>query len=189
MKNLEDIIRDNRDKFDEQEPSEGHFERFQQKLREYHKKNQSLTWTFFLKAAAIAILVVLSGLWVFDRISETQSPEKIALESVSPEVKEAHIYYSSLMQKKYNQIKQFDFENQKQKELLLSELHDMDSIYVNIKDDLKMNPNDPRVTNALIRHYQTKLEVMNQILEQLQAIQRQTKSKEQNDKDYETTDI
>lgn len=189
MKNLENIIRSNRDQFDGLEPSEGHFERFHHKLKEHHKKNRSFHWTVMLKAAAIAILVVLSGLWVYDQVGQNESPKQIALEKAPSEVQEAHVYYSSLMQKKYEQIKAVDFRNEQQKKLLLQELKDMDSIYVNIRDDLKMNPNDPRVMNALITHYQMKLEVMNQILQQLREINEQTKSNEPKNKKHETTEI
>lgn len=188
MKKLEDIIRSHRDKFDELEPSEGHFERFSQRLRKYNRLQRLLSWNVILKAAVVATLVVLSGLWVSDRIGERQNPEKLALEKVSPKVREAHFYYSSLVEKKYEQIRQFDFRNEEQKEMLLNELQDMDSIYVNINEELRTNPNDPRVVNALIRHYQMKLEVMNQIIQQLRATneQTQTKSKEKEDKSYET---
>lgn len=188
MKHLEDIIRSHRGEFDDLEPSEGHFKRFDQKLRKYNRRKRLFTWNLILKAAVVAVLVVLSGLWVYDRITEQQTPESLALEKVSPEVKEAHLYYSSLMDKKYEQIKQFDFRNEEQKEMLLNELHNMDSIYVNIKEDLRTNPNDPRVINALIQHYQMKLEVMNQILDQLRGINEQTKSKEKEDESYETTE-
>ncbi len=188
MKNLEDIIRSHRGEFDDLEPSEGHFERFYQKLQRHNRRKRWFSWNVILQAAVVTVLVVLSGLWVYERINQQQSPESFALEKVSPEVREAHYYYSSLMDKKYEQIKQFDFRNEEQKEMLLNELHDMDSIYVNIKEDLRMNPNDPRVVNALIRHYQMKLEVMNQILDQLRAINEQTKSNEKKDKSYETTE-
>ena len=36
--------------------------------------------------------------------------------------------------------------------------------------DLEANPNDERVVNALIRHYQLKLEVMDQIITQLNQV-------------------
>jgi hypothetical protein len=189
MKNLEDIIRSHRGEFDDLEPSEGHFERFYQKLHRHNRRKRLFSWKVMLQAAVVAVLVVLSGLWVVERINQEQSPETLALEKVSPEVREAHFYYSSLMDKKYEQIKEFDFRNEEQKEMLLNELQDMDSIYVNIKDDLRTNPNDPRVVNALIRHYQMKLDVMNQILEQLRAINEQRKSNEKKDENYETTEI
>ncbi|MCK4464861.1 MAG: hypothetical protein KAU83_04045, partial [Bacteroidales bacterium] len=69
---------------------------------------------------------------------------------------------------KYNELDQMDFESDSlQKEILLNELADMDLIYNNLKEELQTNPNDERIINAMIEHYQLKLEVMNHILHQL----------------------
>ena len=39
-----------------------------------------------------------------------------------------------------------------------------------MKKDLKTSPKDERVINAMIEHYQVKLEIMTNLLEQLQEI-------------------
>ena len=192
MTKLENIIQSNRDRFDDLEPGDGHLDRFHKKLERYHRQNRKFPWGAFLKAAVVAVLVVLSGLWVYEQTRTEASPELLALEKVSPEVREAHIYYTSLMQKKYERIRRFDFTNEQQKVLLLNELKEMDSIYTNIQDDLRANPNDPRVVGALIRHYQMKLEVMNQIVNQLEKIKHPTTKdthKVKKDSSYETTQI
>ncbi len=185
MKNLENFIRQNRTQFDTEEPPKGHYNRFWQKIRDNRRTSHYTSWKFMLKAAVVSILVIISGLWVYERTQENRSPEHIALESISPEIKEAHTYYTLEMEKKYAQIKQFDFHNKNQKKLLINELQDMDSIYINIKEDLRMNPHDPRVINALIRHYQMKLEVMNHIVRQLQEIQKQTQSEKRKETSHE----
>ena len=192
MTKLENIIQSNRDRFDDLEPQEGHFDRFQEKLGRYHRQNRKFPWAALIRAAVIAVLVVLSGLWVYEQTRSEPSPERLALEKVSPEVRETHMYYTSLMQKKYERIRQFDFKNEQQKEMLLYELKEMDSIYTNIRDDLRSNPNDPRVVSALIRHYQMKLEVMNQIVNQLEKIKQpniQENNEVKKDSSYETTQI
>ena len=71
MKDLDNIIQKNRELFDINEPCDGHFERFEQKLKELNRKKKTFTFGYFLKAAAVTILVVLSGLWVFENINET----------------------------------------------------------------------------------------------------------------------
>lgn len=172
MKKLEDIIRNNREKFDDLEPAEGHFDRFQNKLNSHNKKSSfSLSYKFVLKAAVVGLLVVLSSLWLYDNIYDNQSTEQIAVKNVSPEFREAQLYYSGMVNRKYNQIQDFEFKSKKQKKMLLNELKAMDTVYHNIKQDFEENPNDPRVMNALIRHYQMKLEVMSQVLEQLNQVQ------------------
>ncbi len=198
MDKLEHIIQSNREHFDEMEPNEGHFDRFREKLNQHHRKRRKFPWGVVLKAAAVAVLVVLSGLWVYENIQPQPSSTRLALEKVSPEVREAHMYYTSLMEQKYERIRQFDFKSHRQKEMLLEELKEMDAIYANIKDDLRANPNDPRVVSALIKHYQMKLEVMNQIVHQLEQINQSStstipnhsiKPKVKKDTSYETTQM
>lgn len=185
MKNLENFIRQNRTQLDKEEPPKGHYNRFWQRIHVKRRTSHYNSWKFVLKAAVVSILVIISGLWVYERTQENRSPERFVLESISPEIKEAHTYYTSEMEKKYDQIKRFDFQNKNQKKLLINELQDMDSIYINIKEDLRTNPNDPRVINALIRHYQMKLEVMNHILRQLKEIQKQTQSEKRKENNHE----
>jgi len=186
---MEKYIQANRDQFDDLEPQEGHFDRFQQKLSRYHRHNKKFPWMVLLKAAAVAVLVVLSGLWVYENTQNEQTTERMALEKLYPEVKEAALYYTSLMQKKYDRIEEFNFKNENQKKMLLQELKEMDAIYTNIREDLRANPNDPRVVSALIRHYQMKLEVMNLIVNQLEKINNQSTDNIQKDTSYETTQM
>jgi len=196
MKKLEDIIRKNKEKFDDREPAEGHFERFQSKLNRYNNKKTSFSSSYkvVLKAAVVGLLVVLSSLWLYDNIYDNQSTQQIVVKNVPSEFREAQLYYSSMVDRKYNQIQDFEFKSKKQKKMLLNELKAMDSVYYNIKQDFKENPNDPRVMNALIRHYQMKLEVMTQVLEQLNQVQAiKNKDNEnktnKNDKGHESKEL
>jgi len=62
MKNIEDIIRNNKEFFDSGEPSDGHFERFQRKLEircETLAVKRSIV-PYLLKAAVVTLLVTLS---------------------------------------------------------------------------------------------------------------------------------
>lgn len=188
MKDLEKIVNENRLVFDSFEPDEGHFERFEQKLSQLHKsKNKTFTLGFMLKAAVITLLIVLSGLWIYDNTFTTPSLKKgIALREISPEYSEVEMYYTKLINQKYNEINDFSFIDSKQKKMLMYELNEMDSIYENLKKDITLNPNDDRVINAMIQHYQLKVEVMNQILRQLQQVKNIEQEKYEN---YEITNI
>lgn len=185
MKDLDNIIQENRSEFDSFEPSDGHFERFEQKLKELNKKEKTFTIGYILKAAVVAILVILSGLWVYDNF-ESRTNNGIALNEISPEYGEVEMYYTHLVNQKYSEINQCETLDSTQKGMLMYELGEMDSIYSNLKNDLKTNPNDERVINAMIQHYQLKVEVMNQILQQLQQAQNINKQKSEN---YESTKI
>ncbi len=186
MKNLDKIIQENRSDFDVFEPNEGHFERFEHKLSDFNKSKKTFTIGNFLKVASIVILVVLSGLWVYDNFESRKTNNGIALREVSPEYSEVELYYSHLVSQKYGEINQFQFMDSAQKIILMHELNEMDSIYENLKKDLITNPQDERVINAMIQHYQLKVEVMNQILQQLQQAQNINQQKSE---DYESTKI
>jgi len=63
MKTIEDIIRNNKEFFDSEEPSEGHFERFHRKLEircEPLVVRRSIV-PYLLKAAVVTLLVTLSS--------------------------------------------------------------------------------------------------------------------------------
>src|SRR6056297_1243660 len=190
MKDIDKIIHENRSVFDSFEPDEGHFERFEQKLNQHHKsksKTKTFTLGYILKAAVVALLVVISGLWVYEKTFDPPATKKgIALREISPEYREVEMYYTNLVNQKYNEINDFAFMDSTQKEMLVNELNEMDSIYENLKKDLTMNPNDDRVINAMIQHYQLKVDVMNQILTQLHEVKNTEHKKSEN---YESTQI
>lgn len=186
MQDLEKIIHENRSVFDSSEPTEGHFDRFEEKLLALNKKTKTFTFGYILKAAVVTLLVVLSGLWVYDNFSPSNMKRGIALSEVSPEYNEVEIYYTHLVNQKYSEINQFQFLDSTQKSMLMQELDEMDLIYENLKEDLTTNPNDERVINAMIKHYQLKVEVMNQILGQLQQVKNTNQQKSEY---YESTEI
>ena len=72
------------------------------------------------------------------------------------------------------------FSDSIQRSMLLKELSDMDSIYTNLQDELEASPKDKRIINAMIEHYQLKVDVMNQILLQLEQIKNENLTKNEN---------
>lgn len=183
MKTIEDIIRENRDLFEDQEPSEGHFERFNRKLEmRFNKTIKRSIVPYLLKAAVVTLLVTLSSLWTWDNFIRP-GRNMMSLSDVSPQYKEVENYYVhqvSLMEDELGTININS--NPEQSQMLLQEMKSMDSVYVQLQKDLKANPNDERIINAMIEHYQTKLEVMTFIVDQLKEIRNENKNGEQNEK-------
>ncbi|NLV17893.1 MAG: hypothetical protein GXY51_00180 [Bacteroidetes bacterium] len=173
MKTIDDIIRNSKDFFEDKEPAEGHFERFNRKLEiHFHhasKPARSIV-PYLLRAAVATLLITLSSLWTWEHFIRPDR-SKMALSEVSPhyrEVENYYIYQVSLME---NEIGMLDLNSkEEQRELLMDEINNMDSVYVNLQKELKANPGDERIINAMIEHYQTKLDVMNYILNQLKTM-------------------
>jgi hypothetical protein len=173
MKNIEDVIRNNKGFFEDAEPSEGHFERFNRKLENRfqvrHTVKRSIV-PYLLKAAVVTLLITLSSLWTWDHFIRPGS-KRMTLGQVSPQYKEVENYYVHQVNLMEGEILNVNMNNNpKQKTMLLKELKSMDSTYVSLQKELKANPNDERIINAMIEHYQTKLEVMTYIVTQLKTI-------------------
>jgi hypothetical protein len=184
MKTIEDIIRKNRDLFEDTEPSEGHFERFSVKLEIRHQKmaNRRSIVPYLLKAAVVTLLVTLSSLWTWDHFIRPGS-SRMTLGQVSPQYKEVENYYVHQVNLMEGEIVKMDLKNNpEQKEMIVEEMKSMDSVYVSLQKELKANPNDERIINAMIEHYQTKLEVMAYIVSQLKSIRNENLNKKEDEK-------
>jgi hypothetical protein len=184
MKNIEDIIRGNKDYFEGAEPSDGHFERFSTKLEIRCQKNaikRSIV-PYLLRAAVVTLLVTLSSLWTWDHFIRPGS-SRMTLGQVSPQYKEVENYYIHQVNMMEGEIVNVDLKNNpEQKEMLLIEMKSMDSVYVSLQKELKANPDDERIINAMIEHYQTKLEIMSYIVNQLKTIRNDNQNNTENEK-------
>ncbi len=184
MKTIEEIIRSNKDFFDEAEPSEGHMERFSRKLNvkfSLQTVKRSIV-PYLLKAAVVTLLVTLSSLWTYDHFLRP-GRNRMTLGQVSPQYKEVENYYVHQVNIMENEVVNTDLNNNpKEKQMLLTEMKSMDSVYVQLQKELKANPNDERIINAMIEHYQTKLDLMTYIVNQLKGIKNENKKSTQNEK-------
>jgi len=184
MKTFEEIISNNRGLFDDSEPADGHFERFSMKLE---KRCKSITpkksiVPYLLRAAVVTLLVTLSSLWTWDHFIRPEST-RMTLGQVSPQYKEVENYYLHQVNLMEGEIGSVDITaNPEQKSVLLKEMKSMDSVYVSLQKELKANPNDERIINAMIEHYQTKLEVMTYIVDQLKTIRNNNNNTNENEK-------
>ncbi len=162
MVDLEKHIKEQRLLFDTDKPRHGHEERFMQKLD--RQPVRRINFRHALQVAASVAIILTSA---FVLIKQNRSGSKIAEGEIPAAVLEADYYYATQVNARYDQIRDFNFENSEEKIVLLDELKDLDSFHQQLMSDLKANPDDGRVINTLIRHYQIKLEVMDQIINQL----------------------
>jgi hypothetical protein len=184
MKTIEELIRDNRDYFEDQEPAEGHLERFSRRLEIISQKvtvKRSIV-PYLLKAAVVTLLVTLSSLWTWEHFLRSDR-NRMSLGDVSPQYKEVENYYMHQVNLMEGEIVTVDLKNNpEQKEILLKEMKSMDSVYIQLQKELKVNPDDERIINAMIEHYQTKLEVMTFIVNQLKSIRNENQNSTENEK-------
>jgi hypothetical protein len=175
MVDLEKHIRDLRNQLDSDKPREGHKERFMLKL---DRPVRRLNFRHVLQVAASVAIILTSAVVL---VKKNTSGDKIAAREVPEAVQEANLYYTTQVSARYDQIRAFDFDQAEEKNMLLNELQDLDAYHQQLMEDLGANPDDERVINALIRHYQLKLEVMDQIIIQLNQIKTETTENNENE--------
>ena len=180
MNNLEKQIREQRLLLDSDRPREGHEDRFRQKLERLpgQARVRRIRFRHAIQVAASLAIILTSAILL---VRSNQGYDKLAKEEIPEAIVEANVYFASQVDARYDEIKEFEFNDQEEKDLLLKELQDLESYHKQLMKDLEANPGDERVVNALIRHYQLKLEVMDQIITQLNQIKSEISEKDENE--------
>jgi len=183
---IEEMILKNLEALNDNEPMDGHFERFEMKLKA-ESKIRSITWKRVLKVAAVVIFVMLAT----NQISIYFSPEtkglaglvlnktentNISLASLSPEYKEVEFYYTTSINtglNQWNELSKAGLISEDEQAMMDDELKDFENMYKNLQQDLAANPNDERVINAMLEFYQVKLSVITMIVNKLEEVKQQ----------------
>ena len=168
MTEFEKYIKEQRMQLDSDTPRKGHEERFLQKLDSVSDRRpvRKIRFRHAIQVAASLAIILTSAVLLIRQ----NGGNELAARDIPAAVMEADFYYASQVDVKYEQISQFSFENDEEKTVLLKEMRDLESYHQQLMEDLEANPDDDRVINALIRHYQVKLEVMDQIIIQLNQV-------------------
>jgi DUF971 family protein len=185
--NIEEIILKNLEELNDNEPQDGHFDRFEARLKLRNKKKK-LTLDMVWKAAAAVVFVLLAVNQLAIYLSPDKSTNRIAgsennvsLASVSPEYREVEIYYANAIDAgltQWNSLNKEGFISQDEQQMMDSELAEFEERYKTLQADLAANPNDERVINAMLEYYQAKLSVINMIVSKLEEVKQQQKNTE-----------
>ena len=178
---IEKLVADKLEELNDNEPHEGHFERFEDKLKKQSKK-RTISLNFVLKVAAAVVFVFLavnqgfiyfSGDNAKSGLFSKKGSEEISLASVSPEYEEVEFYYNNAINVGLNQWEKMvgtGLISEKEQNMMDKELSDFGNIYGTLQKDLEANPTDERVINAVLEYYQTKLSVINMIVNKLEEV-------------------
>lgn len=171
---IEELILGNLDKFEEKEPLEGHFDRFEAKLaKQAKRKIISLRNVWRVAATVVFVFLAVNQALIY---FSPKNAEINSLSSVSAEYSEVEYYYTSAIQRGLNQWEDFynaGILSEKDNLMMKNELDEFDSTIAKLQDELKTNPNDERVINAMLKYYQTKLNLINLIINNLQEVKTQ----------------
>ena len=188
---MKQFIEQNRNLFDTSEPMDGHFDRFLQKLEADQRRTISHSRSQMLKIAAVAVVAVIIGTVVAGTSihqsvkliesgmanADSKTPMELVERTtryvkakVEPEYSETQKYYITLVDSRLDEIRTDNTVDEKQKAELLKAMSEMDELFVNLQKELKANPDNAVLIDAMINHYQTKIEVLNKIISNLNSI-------------------
>ena len=158
MDRLEEFIRKNRESLDSRTPSDDVWKKVRKDLRTGRPVRY-----WFAAAASVAVLCVLSI--AFYQLGKNSV--EIKLESLTPsgiQLREAEAYYSSQVNALYNEAEPLLTTNPELRAELNNDLLRIDSIYADLRKDLKDNIANEEVVEALIRNYTMKIEILKDML-------------------------
>ena len=179
MQRIEDIIKKNKEAFNNDEPRADHFDRFQKQLEDDQKErgeNWFERYNIIVKIdAAILIFAAISTIFYTDTFSylkNTFTNEIVAAE-LPDEILEVMQYYNVISDKKISQIDDLavsEDEATRVKGMALKELQILEDDRSELETEYALNPNSERIINALLMNQQKRAEILDRIISALNQI-------------------
>ncbi|MFH0760490.1 MAG: hypothetical protein V2A67_03175 [Bacteroidota bacterium] len=181
---LDELIQENKEMFANEEPPQGHFERFEERLRHDRRRKRTRMISRISAAAAVGLILMISSILVYERYFD-QEPRFMKLGDVDPRLNKVEYYFTSQIEQASIGIDSLSiYSDENTRKMINSELAEMDSIHTELGKKLGKYPGDERIVTAMISYYQTKLKIMQSFLTNLNQIKHNNQLK---NKDYEPT--
>ena len=72
-----------------------------------------------------------------------------------------------MVNQRYDELKPFLMENPGAQRMLADDMEELDEVYLELQEDLKDNVSNPEVIEAMVLNYRVKLEILEDLLNQL----------------------
>lgn len=165
------FFEENKEAFDHAEPNIGHFERFKARLED-DKGEQKRTRgrnNWYLLAVAASILLFF-GYWMGSQ--QNQVDPGLQLADLSPQMEETQNFYVATIEKEINLIKDKRTDiNKKIIDDAFAQLTILEANYQKLTLELKESNGDKRVVYAMISNFQQRLEVLQNLMDQLEEFE------------------
>jgi hypothetical protein len=167
---LEKFISGNRENFDFREPDPSVWRKIEVSLRFQHR----FDWRLLLKRAAFVLLIFMASYGVNEFIHQLNGKDLHALKSTRskrgtnvPGLSEAEAYYTSIVNQKLDELKPIIANCPSLEEEMQFDLSKLDSVYLDLKSDLKDNMANQEVIEAIIENYRLKISILEDIQSEL----------------------
>lgn len=150
--------------FDIAEPSIGHFERFEKRLKKPTIKYNPKTWRWLVVAASI---VFIFGFW----IGLDKNDASLQLADISPKMEETQDYFSSVIRTEIAKVNtQKSSENTQLIDATFVRLENLEEQYKQLTLELKESGEDKRIVFAMISNFQQRIEILQDLLKHIEDI-------------------
>lgn len=185
---LEDFIENNKDGFDIHEPPAGLWDKISEgvtqneEVKENESKVISINYKRYLYRAVGVVAIFIASYFFHDIVNNSnninpsiadEDVKQDNFEDITPEIKElfeAEDFYSRQVDIKYEQVKCLSVNYPDISEDVSYEMQELDSVYIDLKNELKGNVGNEEIINAMIQNYRIKLNILEQIQNQLEQI-------------------
>jgi len=165
MSNLEKFILENRADFDAEVPSLNVWANLDQHL-DHQRPTVRLVWMKRLRAAAAVLVLLMAGGAVGAYLTN-QDKAVESLADVSPEHAEMERYFSSQIEEKLAKLASY-----KQDGVVKADIKELDESYEQLRQELQDAPEgaEEKIIQAMIETYQTKINILEQVLEKVESV-------------------
>lgn len=164
---LEEFVKNNRESFDDLEPSPGVWDKISENTSD---KRIIPISRQLLRIAAVVAVVAISSVFVLN--SDLFLSDNYAKNINDPEIKElmeAEAFYAHLVNGKLKEIKKCYYTFPELKNEIESDLNELEEMYKVLKSDLKENVDSKIVIEAMINNNRTRLELVDNVLQQIKC--------------------
>ena len=174
MSILEQRIKKNKELFDVNEPEEGHFNRFQDRLKEIHEAEEPKLKRGYFTVRQIAASVVVLMAVTFVLFLYNNGSLSVFAGETAPELAEVTDYYSSVTEQKLAQIEelsQSDTETEQLKQTALSNVNAIGEQTKALEKEYIESNKDTRVFGAIVNNYKLLASALDKVIENMNDVQ------------------
>jgi hypothetical protein len=173
MDNLEKQIRDNRSELDKYDAPSGVWKRIEKDLKK-EDRGRNYQWLY----AAAAVAVILTTAVVLFRPVYRWSEKTSEASGDYNQLKETEIYYNNIVNSLYKEATPLLTGNPDMRQELNNDLSQLDSIFIDLKKDLKDNISNQEVMEALVRNYRIRIQILEDMITMLKDDKTKTEKKQ-----------
>jgi len=165
------FITEHREEFDFREPNPGIWKKIEADIR----VKREIKWRVILTRAAAVVLIFATSYAVNELIHRmnnkgirAERSTKGKKENTVPGLRETEVYYTSLVNQKLDELKPIIANCPSLKEELNFDMSELDSVYLDLKADLKDNMANQEVVEAIIENYRLKIRILEDLLTEME---------------------